>query len=130
MRIMRRFNWIRTACVAALAVAALGLQQSVPAAPTASPAGQLVNTYCVTCHSQKLKSGNLILERVDADHVANAAVVWEKVIVKLRSRAMPPPGLPRPENATYDAVATWLESEIDHAAKPARTQAVRPRCIA
>ena len=36
--------------------------------------------------------------------------------MKLRSRAMPPPGIPRPDNATYDAVAAWLESEIDRAA--------------
>ena len=36
--------------------------------------------------------------------------------MKLRSRAMPPPGLPRPDNATYDTVAAWLESEIDRAA--------------
>ena len=34
---------------------------------------------------------------------------WEKVIVKLRSRSMPPPGIRRPDNATYDSVADWLE---------------------
>jgi len=26
--------------------------------------------------------------------------------------AMPPPGVRRPDNATYDHVATWLESEL------------------
>ena len=36
--------------------------------------------------------------------------------MKLRSRSMPPPKLPRPDNATYDKVAGWLESEIDRAA--------------
>jgi len=36
--------------------------------------------------------------------------------VKLRSRAMPPPGRQRPDNATYDAVAGWLETELDRAA--------------
>ncbi len=50
---------------------------------------------------------------------------WEKVIAKLRSRVMPPPKLPRPDNATYDYVASWLESEIDRAAaahvNPGRT---------
>src|SRR4029077_10867734 len=38
---------------------------------------------------------------------------------------MPPPGLPRPDNATYDSVADWLESGIDSAAanhvNPGRT---------
>src|SRR6185369_8905777 len=41
------------------------------------------------------------------------------------SRAMPPPGMPHPDNATYDAVADWLEAGIDRAAavkvNPGRT---------
>src|SRR5207342_2999817 len=41
---------------------------------------------------------------------------WEKVVVKLRSRSMPPPGSRRPDNATYDEVAAWLETELDRAA--------------
>ena len=36
--------------------------------------------------------------------------------MKLRSRAMPPPGIRRPDNATYDAAAAWLETELDRAA--------------
>src|SRR4030095_12296406 len=42
---------------------------------------------------------------------------WERVIVQLRSRAMPPSGMPRPDNATYTAVASWLETELDRAAR-------------
>ena len=84
-----------------------------------------MNKYCVTCHNQKLKTANLMLDRADSEHVANSAEAWEKVIVKLRSRAMPPPGMPRPDNATYDSVADWLESGIDRAAaahvNPGRT---------
>src|SRR5580704_6595442 len=83
------------------------------------------NQYCVSCHNQKLKTANLLLDRADADHPANSAEAWEKVIVKLRSRAMPPPGMPRPDNATYDSVSNWLEAEIDRAAatrvNPGRT---------
>jgi hypothetical protein len=70
----------------------------------------------VTCHNERLKTGNLMLDRVDADQVSNSAEDWEKVIVKLRSRAMPPPGARRPDNATYDRVATWLETALDRAA--------------
>ena len=84
------------------------------AAPT--PARELVTTYCVTCHNQRLKTANLTLDNVDADHVSNSADTWEKVVVKLRSRAMPPPAARRPDNATYDRVATWLENELDRAA--------------
>ena len=77
---------------------------------------ELVTTYCVSCHNQRLKTGNLMLDGVDADQVSNSAEEWEKVIVKLRSRAMPPPGARRPDNATYDRVATWLETALDRAA--------------
>src|SRR5580700_1912873 len=85
-------------------------------APSTTPARQLVTKYCVTCHNQKLKTAGLALDAADSVHPSNSAETWEKVIVKLRSRAMPPPGIPRPDNATYDTAATWLESEIDKAA--------------
>src|SRR5215471_1320055 len=80
-----------------------------------TPAGELVTTYCVSCHNQRLKTANLMLDTVDAEQVPNSAEAWEKVIVKLRSRAMPPPGARRPDNATYDRVATWLEAALDRA---------------
>jgi hypothetical protein len=85
-------------------------------APAASPAGDLVTRYCVSCHNERLKTANLPLDEADAEQVFNSAETWEKVVVKLRSRAMPPPGIRRPDNATYDAVATWLETELDRAA--------------
>ncbi len=81
-----------------------------------TPARELVTTYCVSCHNEKLKTGNLVLDKADAEQVFNSAETWEKVIVKLRTRAMPPPGIRRPDNATYDTVAQWLETEIDREA--------------
>ena len=114
--------------LAPFAGAVFGFQDNRPAPSSTSnvtPARALVNKYCVSCHNQKLKTANLALDRVDSEHVANSAEAWEKVIVKLRSRAMPPPGMPRPDNATYDSTATWLETEIDRAAathvNPGRT---------
>ena len=112
---------IATGSVAIFAAAAFGFQDNKPA----TPAADLVNKYCVSCHNQKLKTANLMLDRADTVQAANSAAAWEKVIVKLRSRAMPPAGMPRPDNATYDAVADWLESGIDKAAaahvNPGRT---------
>ena len=81
-----------------------------------TPPRELVTTYCVGCHNERLKTANLMLDRADGDEVSNSADTWEKVIVKLRSRAMPPPGVRRPDNATYDRVATWLETALDRAA--------------
>jgi cytochrome c5 len=71
-----------------------------PASAAGTPAGDLVAGYCVSCHNERLKTANLALDKADARHVANSAETWEKVIVKLRSRAMPPPGRRRPDAAT------------------------------
>ena len=86
------------------------------ATPATTPARALVTSYCVTCHNARLKTANLLLDQADAQQVSNAADTWEKVIVQLRSRAMPPSGMPRPDSATYNAVASWLETELDRAA--------------
>jgi mono/diheme cytochrome c family protein len=94
-------------------------------AASTTPARALVTQYCITCHNDKLKTANLILNRADAEQVSNSMETWEKVIVQLRSRAMPPPGIRRPDNATYDNVASWLETELDRAAA-ARPNPGRP----
>src|SRR4051812_9063072 len=95
-------------------------QAPAPAAASVAsadnPARALVGTYCVNCHNKRLKTANLTLDTVDTDTVSNSAEAWEKVVVKLRSRTMPPPGARRPDNATYDRVAAWLETELDRAA--------------
>ena len=76
---------------------------------------QFFDTYCVTCHNQKLKTAGLMLDSLDAAHPGTHAEIWEKVIGKLRAGSMPPPGLPRADAATYRAVARTLEDEIDRA---------------
>src|SRR6266850_5747616 len=91
------------------------VEASAQTTPT-TPAREFVTNYCVTCHNDRLKTGNLTLESADANQVFNAAQTWEKVIVKLRSRSMPPPGIRRPDNAAYDTAAAWLETELDRAA--------------
>ena len=92
--------------------------QGAPSAATkaATPASEFVATYCISCHNQKLRTAGLALDTADAGQIINSAETWEKVIVQLRSRSMPPPRARRPDNATYDRVAGWLESELDRAA--------------
>src|SRR5262249_30905123 len=90
--------------------------QPSPQTTSVNPVREFVTTYCISCHNDRLKTGSLTLEHADADQVFNSAETWEKVIVKLRSRSMPPVGNRRPDNATYDAVAAWLETELDRAA--------------
>jgi hypothetical protein len=82
---------------------------------TTSNPREFLDTYCVTCHNQKLRTAGLELDRLDPANPAANAEVWERVIGKLRSGSMPPPGLPRPDAASYHAVASSLESKIDQA---------------
>ncbi len=51
----------------------------------------LLDTYCITCHNERLRTGGLRLDRVDVEHVGEAAEVWEKVVRKLRAGQMPRP---------------------------------------
>jgi cytochrome c5 len=76
----------------------------------------LLNRYCTTCHNDRLKTAGLTLDRADADHVGSSVELWEKVAHKLRSGAMPPPGMPRPDKSTLEAFVTQLESELDREA--------------
>ena len=76
----------------------------------------VLDRYCVTCHNERLLTGNLSLDGIDVGHVGADAEVWEKVLQKLRTQAMPPPRRPRPDAETYGAFAMWLETALDHAA--------------
>ena len=112
----------------AVSTAALRSEQTQPAVARtvpASPARDLVTSYCTTCHNDRAKAGGFSLESADPVQVGRSAEAWEKVVVKLRSRSMPPPGIRRPDNAAYDAVASWLEQELDRAAS-ARPDPGRP----
>jgi mono/diheme cytochrome c family protein len=96
--------------------------------PASSPQRALLAQYCVSCHNERLKTAGLMLDKLDPERVGDAPAVWEKVVGKLRSRAMPPAGMPRPDEATFDAFASWLETALDRAAaitpNPGRSAAV------
>ena len=100
--------------------------QTLPAvAPIGAKAGDLTPAavlakYCVTCHNETRKTAGLMIDKLDLQHVGSDAEVWEKVARKFRTHEMPPPGAPRPDSATYDAVTVHLEKELDAvvAAKP------------
>ena len=97
-----------------------------PAVPGASATYRAVlDRYCVACHNERTRTGNLALDTVDVTRVGDAAEVWEKVLEKLRTRAMPPPRRPRPAEGTYDRFAAWLETGLDRAAA-ARPNPGRP----
>ena len=116
--------------LAAIAAGPTGSAQSTPASTSApvastSPHAKVVATYCVTCHNDKTRSGELSLEHIDLADVPKSAETWEKVIRKVRAGMMPPAGMPRPDAATMDAFVSYLETSIDRAAaaspRPGRT---------
>jgi len=87
---------------------------SQPAAAAAAHKAVL-DRYCVTCHNQRTKASDLALDTVDIARLSTNTQVWEDVVRKLRTRSMPPQGMPRPDEATYVAMTSWLETELDRA---------------
>ena len=93
-------------------------RQREPQAAPADAAWQrvLLDRYCVGCHNERLRTANLMLDTVDVEHPGERADVWEKVVQKLRSGAMPPAGRPQPDKAAHDGFVSWLENALDRAA--------------
>ena len=87
-------------------------QASVPGASPnmAATDRAVIDKYCVTCHNQRLKTGNLTLDSADLNNVAAHPDVWEKVIRKVEAGMMPPAGVPRPDEATRRTLVSGLEA--------------------
>ena len=103
---------------ASVPVRTAGPQQSASRGASTSPATAaaqraLLDSYCVPCHNERTKSGGLMLDKADLSQVHTNPELWEKVVLKLRVGLMPPIGRPRPDKATYDGLATWLEQSLD-----------------
>ena len=85
----------------------------------------IVDQYCVVCHNQTLKTGGLELDAYDANNVAEHPEIWEKVLRKLRANAMPPTGMPRPDNKRFDQFESDIAEALNTAAlknpNPGRT---------
>jgi len=93
-------------------------QAPVAAPATSDESRRAIERYCITCHNERAKASasGLSLEGVDASHPGESPEVWERVVRKLRTRSMPPQGMPRPDEATYKTLVTWFETELDRTA--------------
>ena len=135
----RRRHWLvaLTAAIPLIVALAPGHMQAAPPrqAPRTrplSPADQraVLQRYCLTCHSQNMKERGAVpiaLDGLDLSNPGRDAAAWEKVVRKVRTGLMPPPGRPRPDEATHDGFAAWLEDGLDRSAaaapNPGRTEA-------
>jgi len=92
-------------------------QESQP--PNADSASQraLLNKYCVTCHNERLHTAGLTLEKADVSNIATDPALWEKVLEKVLTGAMPPAGLPRPDASSYASLSSYIETSLDRAAE-------------
>ncbi len=87
-----------------------------PVAPTIRSDQQrraTLDRYCVTCHSERLKTGGLSLETIDTANLATATDVWEKVVRKVRVGMMPPQGSPAPDPQQREAFVAGLTTALD-----------------
>ena len=119
-------RWL-TRGMAVVAVSCLAAPAA--AAPAASSARALLDQYCVRCHNDRLQTAGVALDAADVEQVARDAALWERAVRKLRARAMPPAGSPRPAEAAYDDLVGYLEGELDRLAladpDPGRTDTFR-----
>src|SRR5690349_21848828 len=95
------------------------------AVPQADQHRAMLNTYCVTCHNTRLKTGGLALDGGVLDRLQSAgddAQVWEKALRKLRGHQMPPPGSAQPPQKDVDSFVAWMENALDSAAGDAHSK--------
>lgn len=90
---------------------------------------ELVKQYCVACHNEQSQAAGLALDGILGDKISKHTQTWEKVVRKLRTRQMPPAGMPRPGEQTYETVLESLQNTLDSAAsvlpEPGRTDTFR-----
>jgi hypothetical protein len=104
---------MRLAVVGVALVAAGAWMLSRAQAQATPQPRETLTRYCAGCHNTQAHVAGLVL---DTAAIPANAETWEKAIRKLRMRTMPPPGAPRPDEATYNRVTGWLETQLDQAA--------------
>ena len=72
----------------------------------------LILQYCVRCHNDVDRNGNLSLQTFNVERPEETAEIAEKVIRKLAAGMMPPPGNPRPGGDTLTLLRAALETRL------------------
>jgi mono/diheme cytochrome c family protein len=78
-------------------------------------ARKLLDTYCVTCHNARMKTGGLVLDQSELDIATFGAhgELGERIVRKLRAVQMPPTDARRPDPQTMEQLIQWMEKELD-----------------
>jgi hypothetical protein len=79
---------------------------------------EVLNRYCAgSCHTARNMRGNLNLEGFKVEDAVKKLDVSEKMIRKLRTQMMPPPGSRKPAGDSLLALVETLETTIDKTTK-------------
>src|SRR6185436_10673667 len=76
----------------------------------------VIKATCTGCHSDGLMFGGMSLDSFKVASAAKQPELVEKMITKLRTGMMPPPGEPRPGGDTLTVLVETLEQIVDKAA--------------
>src|SRR5215472_7964768 len=101
----------------------IAVAAGVLSAQTSDPADAQLATikqYCQGCHNDKAKIGGFSFQGITAASVAKDPRLFEKALMKLRGRVMPPPGSKQPDGKTVESLVTWLEDSLDKVPNPQR----------
>jgi hypothetical protein len=80
------------------------------------PHAAFLKQYCLGCHNDRARMGDLSLESLDPARLDGHLDVWEKVARKVRTGMMPPDTAPKPAAAARATFASALEAQLDRAA--------------
>jgi hypothetical protein len=82
-----------------------------------APSWAFLNEYCSKCHNAEDWAGGVAFDTMSEGEIPQNAGVMETVIRKLRGQMMPPGGNPIPDKAVSRAFVSWMEGNLDAAAR-------------
>ena len=116
-----------SAALATLAGGWLAGCSAPPPAQTVADHWPMFGRYCSECHNDNDLAANLSFEKLHSTDVTSKPEIFEKVVRKLRSGLMPPPGSPRPDAKEREQLIVGLERYLDASAAE---RGPHRRCIA
>ena len=75
-----------------------------------------LDRYCSKCHNTDDFAGGFAIGQLDPGDLHPDAALWEKIVRKLRSGMMPPPGEDRPAVSDVSRMVSSLETALDRTA--------------
>src|SRR5262249_56192489 len=96
---------------------------SLPLCAAAPEVLGFVRRSCVVCHNSKVKSGDVDLAALQSAKTFDEdREIWEKVVEKMKTGQMPPPGTPRPPASMTVEITRWLQPEFARQDLPANPE--------